>query len=311
MKKILLFIICSLICPVFFPVFCCAQTILSSENTTIDKAVPLSADILYENKSCATATQYYCLYGQEKAASVEITIKTTEIPSLSFQLFDHSGAVCTPISYQYQPSQQLLQINYYFSAKEGYLLALTNLSQKTDTYSITYRFLDSSSQQAEQPEKIKQSKTSEKPKSTSSKKKTNKKKSTTSSSKNSSSSSSKAKSSSSKKTSSSNTNETVKKHTTTSKPKMKKPQSLSLSKTFLQIPVGKNFSLKANLTPKNISSSCQWTISNSHLLKTTSGKKTYSGNSFTAKAKKKGTVIITCRALKNKKLTASCTIKII
>lgn len=334
MKNKILLIIFFFACSTFLSVFCSAQTILSPENTLLEKAIPLSADELYENESYAGTTQYYCLYAREEASSAKITIKTTEIPSLSFQLFDQRGVICTPSSYQYQPSGQLLQIDYNFSAKEGYVLALTNLSEKASVYSITYQFLGMSSQKTEQTKQSEQAKQTnqanqanqtkqteqtkkqnsnkQKNKKTSQPKKTSIQKTTTSSYKNNNSTAAKENSTSSTgKKVSSIKNKTTKKSITTSKPNKKKPQKLSLSKTFLQIPVGKTLSLKANITPKDASSSCQWFISNSRLLTTTSRKNISSGNILTIKAKKKGTAIVTCKAIGNKKLTASCTIKII
>lgn len=280
--------------------FCLAKTTLPDDNTDVASANTLSLNTLYESTLPAGLTQYYCLSGQERNCYIQITLKANEIPSFNFQLFDSSGSSCPPAAYQYQPSNHVLRLKYYFFANKNYLLSLSNLSSASNIYTLKYTT----------PSKPKDT---AKPASSDS---TNKKKNIIPS---------KPKATSKPK---SPHPKYKKRNTTSSKPRVParptaksiikptikptvKTEKIILSKTFIRISSGKTFVLKAAIKPRGSKNSCQWVISNPSFLSKAEKKNISFGSVFTAKAKKQGTIIISYKTTGKKQLSASCTVKII
>ena len=324
--------------PVFAkPSLCHASTILPGSNDTVAKASTLAMDTLYEDTVNTGATHYYCLPGSTNAGYICITLTANEIPSLSFQLFDSTGAARSPSSYQYEPSGRTLQMKYFFSANENYLLAVSNLLSQSIAYTIKYSDLnknpDYDKKNTSKPKKDSGPKKTSKPKITSKPKKTTKPKTTLKPKKSPEPKATlkpkkspepkailKPKKSPEPKATLKPKNSTKPK--TTSKPKKTpKPKAaqkqktaikkLTLSNTFLRISTKTSFSLKAIICPKNSPFTCQWIVSDSSVLGEKSSRKTPTGSTFTAKGRKKGTVIITCKTTGKRQLSASCTVKIV
>ena len=303
---------------------CSAKSVLSEDNTTVTKAVSLSIDTIYQNKIDSGSTQYYCLLGQQDAGYILITIQAQELPSFSFQLFDQETNACSPAAYQYEPETKTLQIKYYFSSRKNYLLGLSNLLTNSNSYTIKYEAMqESKEQKTTKKPKFSKPKATKKPKlsnptqkqSTVSKPNTVHSKTNTTVSK--------------PNTVHSKTNATVlkpntvrsKARTTVSKQKNTNKQNLSdsfsmknqniqLSNTFLQVSCGKSIRLSAKISPKEATETCQWYVSENSFITGKQIQKHSDKTIFSAKTRKKGILIITCRNKKNLKISASCTIKI-
>lgn len=285
------------------PAICYAKTVLAGNNTTVAKACSLSIDTLYENSINRSTTQYYRLSGQKNSGTICITIRSKQIPSFSFQLFDCTGASHSPSAYQYEPSNQTLLIKYFFSANENYLFSLCNLFLESNSYTIKYTIEKTISQNKQENTPIPKNKPKQQ---TSSKPKTKPilKAKPTSKPQTNPHSDNKNKSIATPK------QKNTKKRNTVLKPK-NNVKKITLSRTFLRVSLGKSFSLKANIIPRKSDYSCQWSISVASLLTDKRQKKVSNGSIFTAKTCRKGTAIITCKTTGKKQYSASCTIKII
>lgn len=291
-------------------IYCSAKTKLQNSNDTISKTTSLIIDTCYQNILTSYSSHYYCLYASEKSGKTYIFMETKEIPSLSFQLFDSSGAALSPSDYQYAPSEKILRISYYLSARENYLFLLGNLSSDSFSYTIKYK--------QETIQKSKKSTSKPDNNISNSKSSTSKPNNNISNSKNTTSKPNNNISNSKNTTSKPNNYISNSKNATSNSKQFKKykktnsipPKRINLSKTFLQTSPGKTFQINAIFSPKNASTSCQWTIADNSILSAVQKKKNRSSTCISIKAIKKGTTIVTCKTTGRKKLSASCTIKI-
>lgn len=267
----------------------------ASSNQAISKATPLTRDSIYQNTFFTDSTHYYCLYSGAKKETVLISIQSARIPSFSFQLYDSQGKTISPANFKFLSSGKKLRISYVFSPGKSYLFALESLSKGSISYTIKQTSMKQDNSSTPKKKRITLNKTTSKQKNNINKatsKQTNISNNKTSSKQNNDINS---------KTTSKQTNKNNIK--TTSKQKLKK---ITLSHTFMILSNKKTVSISAFFTPKKYTGNCQWSISDTSILKITSQKKT----SISLKAHKPGAAIVTCRILGKETVSASCIIKI-
>lgn len=121
----------------FFLLCFSAASVYAASNDTIEHALTLTNDITYQNKISSDTTHYYCVYNiSSQKSEVRIFIRTKEVSSFSFQLFDDAGQPITPDTYEYQPDKRKLSVQYLLKKHKGYIFTLTNLQNAAANYTI-------------------------------------------------------------------------------------------------------------------------------------------------------------------------------
>lgn len=289
---------------------CMAVTSLPDRHNSIDKAKVIRRETYYKTTISANSYHYYCLLGQEQDGDITVKITSPKNLSISFQLFDRDGTLCSPSNYIFDPVNHNLQINYHIKANQSYLLGLYNSMKTSSTYNISYEDSDTSTKQTPASKPTKKPAKTAKPKQKATPVKTPKPTQQTAPVRTPKPTQQTAPARTPKPTQQTAPARTPrpKQNTTRHNKSIPAPQ-LKLSHTFLQLKAGQSFSIHASITPKQ-SCRLQWNISSSSLIKKKKTKKTAAGETLYAVAAREGTIIITCKIKGSKTSSASCTIKI-